>query len=293
MVRTGLAQLAYGRPGSKPLAASHFPEPGRQAAGVILRLVAALVLALAATGPRAGEVDEAVVVSAMNQPGRLQADIDRDSRSRPEKIIPLLGLETGDRVVDIFAGGGYYSELLARVLGPDGEAVLHNNMGFEAWGINGLTDRFTGRDPGNIDRHTTNGINLDLAPESVDAALIVMALHDLYVVPNRYNGREYVPVGEPANVSYFLEQVFGALKPGGRFVVVDHAGEPGMAPDLVADLHRLDEGLARKDVEASGFRFVTSSSALRNAADDPGRIVFDEDLSGRTDRFVLVFEKPL
>jgi predicted methyltransferase len=90
----------------------------------------------------------------------------------------------------------------------------------------------------------------------------------------------------------FLEQVFLSLKPGGRFVVVDHAGEPGMAPDQVADLHRMEEGFARREVESRGFRFVTSSTALHNPDDDRRRIVFDEDLRGQTDRFVLVFEKP-
>ncbi|MCB1672601.1 MAG: hypothetical protein R3F41_17995 [Gammaproteobacteria bacterium] len=255
-------------------------------------LIPVLSLMVPGVGLRAQMVDEAAVIAAMQQPDRLPADIERDTRSRPEKIIPLLGIEPGDRVVDIFAGGGYYSELLARVLAPDGVAVLHNNMGFEAWGVNELTDRFYRRDPGNIDRHTTNGINLDLPAESVDAALIVMALHDLYVVPKRYNGKEYVPVGSPMNVQYFLEQVFNALRGGGRFVVVDHAGEPGMDNDLVADLHRLNENFARTEIEARGFEFVTSSNALRNPADDRNRIVFDEDLRGRTDRFVLVFQKP-
>lgn len=264
----------------------------RRRGDVFLPLIALLALAVVAPTLAADGIDEAAVLAALQHPDRLAADVARDARSRPEQIIPLLNLEPGDRVVDIFAGGGYYSELLARVLGPKGEAVLHNNMGFEAWGVNELTDRFYRRDPGNIDRQTTNGINLDLAPQSVDAALVVMALHDLYVVPKRYNGQEYVPVGEPMNVDYFLEQVFHALKPGGRFVVIDHAGEPGMAPDLVADLHRLDENFARSELEAAGFQFVAASNALRNPADDRARIVFDEDLQGRTDRFVLVFEKP-
>ena len=269
----------------------HVGYPQRQS-GKKLFLLTLVTWLTGITNLYASGIDEAAVVEAMSQPGRLVADIARDPRSRPEKIIPLLNLKSGDRALDIFAGGGYYSELLARVLGPDGEAVLHNNMGFEAWGVNELTDRFYRRNPGNIKRHTTNGINLDMAPESLDAALIVMALHDLYVVPKRYNGQEYVPVGEPMDAGHFLEQVFLALKPGGRFVVVDHAGEPGMDPDLVADLHRMEEGFARQEVESLGFRFVASSDALHNSDDDRQRIVFDEDLRGQTDRFVLVFEKP-
>lgn len=238
-------------------------------------------------------VDKNIVILAMGKEERLEEDIARDQRSRPEAIIPLLNLQTGDRVIDIFAGGGYYTELLASVLGEDGEAILHNNDGFEAWGINGLSDRFKpGRDPGNIVRLTRSGINLDLAAESINGALIVMAYHDLYVVPKRYNGEEYVPVGDPANTEYFLDQVFTALKPGGRFVIVDHAGDETMNHNLVADLHRIKESFTRSEIEAAGFRFIDSTDALRNPEDNRNMIVFDLDVQGKTDRFTLAFEKP-
>ena len=244
------------------------------------------------SGPaQAASIDEAAVLAAMSKPGRLADDIERDSRSKPEAVIPLLNLETGDRAVDIFGSGGYYSELLAGVLGESGEVLLHNNQGFEAWGINGLTDRYDGRDPGNITRHTRSGINLDLGQETMDGALLVMALHDLYVIPKRYNGKEYVRVGNPANMDYFLQQIYQGLKPGGRFIVVDHAGDPGSDNDTVSELHRIIESFARQEIEARGFRFVASTDALRNPADDRSNIVFDEGIQGKTDRFVLVFEK--
>ena len=238
-------------------------------------------------------VDENMVILAMEKEGRLEEDITRDQRSKPEAVIPLLNLHVGDRAIDIFAGGGYYTELLATVLGENGEAILHNNDGFEAWGVNGLSDRFSsGRDPGNIVRHTRNGINLDLEAESLDAAIIVMAYHDLYVVPKRYNGEKYVPVGSPANIDYFLDQVLTALKPGGRFVVVDHSGDADMEHEKIADLHRIEEEFTRYEIEAAGFKFVASSEALRNPQDDRSAIVFDLDVQGKTDRFIFAFEKP-
>lgn len=240
---------------------------------------------------QADTIDEAAVLAAMSKPGRLADDIERDSRSKPEAVIPLLNLETGDRAVDIFGSGGYYSELLASVLGESGEVLLHNNPGFEAWGINGLTDRYDGRDPGNITRHTRSGINLDLGLETLDAALVVMALHDLYVIPKRYNGEKYVAVGRSADVDYFFTQVYQGLKPGGRFIVVDHAGDPASDNETVSELHRIIESFTRQEIEARGFRFVASTDALRNPNDNRSQIVFDEDIQGRTDRFVLVFEK--
>ena len=240
------------------------------------------------------EIDETAVIAAMTKEGRLAQDLSRDARSKPEKVIPLLRLESGDRVADIFGGSGYYSELLASVVGDDGEVILHNNDGFEAWGINGLNDRFAlQRNPGKIKRHTRTGINLDLESESLDGILIVMAFHDLYVIPKRYNGSEYVPVGKPANIEYFLEQIFLALKPGGRFVVVDHSADSTMDLETLTDLHRIEESFARQEIESAGFLFVESSEALRNPSDNGNLIVFDLGIQGNTDRFIFAFEKPM
>lgn len=238
-------------------------------------------------------ITELDVLAAMEDPARLLADRERDLRSKPQRVIPQLNLQTGDRVLDIFGSGGYYSDLLARVVGDEGETILHNNQGFEQWGSNILQDRFDNGLPRNVTLLRRTGIDLDLPPASLDAALIVMALHDLYIIPKRYDGEKYVPVGQPANVARFYEQLLQALKPGGRFVVVDHAGEPGMELEATTDLHRIDEAFLKADIEDNGFRYLHSESALRNSSDDRTRIVFDEDLQGKTDRFVLVFERPL
>lgn len=232
------------------------------------------------------------VAEAISKEGRLPADVERDSRSKPAEIIPLLALEPGDRVADIFAGGGYYSELLASVVGADGEVLLHNNRGFRAWGINLLNDRFDGdRHVPNVTQHDSEIDDLGFGESTLDAALMVMAYHDMYVVPKRYNGEKYVAVGPPADVGRLMRQIFAALKPGARFVVVDHAADPRTALEEVLELHRIHEDFAKSSISAYGFDFVTSSQALRNSNDDLGRIVFDSDLQGRTDRFVLVFEK--
>jgi predicted methyltransferase len=258
----------------------------------LFTLVAFVAALLSSASVVSAEIDAVAVRTAMSVEGRLPDDVARDSRSKPEVVIPLLHIEPGATVVDIFGSGGYYSELLAGVVGDVGEVWLHNNDGFEAWGINGLRDRFDKRDLGNINRHTRSGINLDLGEATMDAAIIVMALHDIYVIPKRYNGEEYVPVGRPANATYFLEQIYAALKPGSRFVVVEHAGDALMESEEVFDLHRMVESLARSEVESVGFRFVESSDALRNTEDDQSMIVFDSDIKGQTDRFVLSFEKP-
>ncbi len=225
-------------------------------------------------------------------PGRLPADLERDMRSQPESIIPLLNLTPGDRVVDLFGSGGYYSELLASVVGESGEVLLHNNRGFRAWGVNILNDRFKGRTVNNITQHDREIADLDLGTEKLDAAILVMAYHDMYVIPTRYNGDKYVPIGPPADVEHLVEQIYRGLKPGARLVIVDHAAGSSTDMDDALELHRIHESFVKSDIEAYGFQYVGSCDVLRNPDDDRSMIVFDSDIRGKTDRFVLVFEKP-
>ena len=128
--------------------------------GLFLLLIA--VTAFAQTAEV--RIDESSVLAAMQQPARLASDVERDVRSQPHKIIPLLNLAKGDRVIDIFGSGGYYSDLLARLLTEEGAAILHNNQGFEQWGSNILQDRYANGMPDNVVVHTRSGINLDLEP---------------------------------------------------------------------------------------------------------------------------------
>ena len=62
---------------------------------------------------------------------RLDADVLRDARSRPDLILPLLNLAPGDRVADIWAGGGYYSELFSHLVGDSGEVLVVNNLAYQ------------------------------------------------------------------------------------------------------------------------------------------------------------------
>jgi predicted methyltransferase len=135
----------------------------------------AVVLLTLAAVVQAGTVEEAI-----NKPGRLPADIERDARSKPREVIPLLQLESGDRVADVFGGSGYYSELLASVVGPDGEVLLQNNKAYKQFAAKGLAVRFEGRDPGSITILDSEADDLKLGEGGLDAALIIMSYHDLF-----------------------------------------------------------------------------------------------------------------
>jgi predicted methyltransferase len=224
------------------------------------------------------------VTDAINKPGRLASDLERDARSRPDVTLPLLQLEPGDRVVDIWAGGGYYSELVASIVGEEGEVLLLNNAAYAAFATKALTARLDGRDPGSVTVYTREAENLDLGRNSLDGALIIMSYHDLYHV-DEPNGWRAIDAAD------FLDQVHAALKPGARFLVVDHHAEAGTGKSSAQVLHRIDVEFAKTDIASHGFTLVDSADALRNPQDDHSIMVFDPRVRGKTDRFVLVFEK--
>ncbi len=112
----------------------------------------------------------------------MESDVKRDDRSHPEVVLPLLNLEPGDRVADIWAGGGYYCELIASIVGEEGEVLLVNNEAYRQFSSKRLAKRFDGREVGSITVHNREAEDLDLGKEQLDAAIIIMSYHDLYHV---------------------------------------------------------------------------------------------------------------
>lgn len=224
------------------------------------------------------------VGDAINKPGRLTGDLARDERSRPDAILPLLQLQPGDRVADIWAGGGYYSELIASVVGDSGEVLLVNNLAYSQFAAKALAERQDGRDIGSVTVHTREVADLELGEASLDAAVIIMSYHDTYHV-DEASGWQAI------DADHFFAQIAAALKPGGRFLIVDHYARAGSGNASAQDLHRIDVDFAKSDIGGRGFKLVATSDILRNPDDDYEIVVFDPTVRGKTDRFVLVFEK--
>ncbi|MFT7288392.1 MAG: putative methyltransferase [Halieaceae bacterium] len=194
-------------------------------------------------------------------------------------------MEPGDKVADIWAGGGYYSELIADIVGPGGEVLLLNNAAYLQFAGKALEERMTGRHIGPVTLHTREAEDLDLGENSLDAALIIMSYHNLYPIDDA-NGWSAI---DPAD---FLGQIHTALKPGGRFLIVDHHAAAGSGKSSAQELHRINAEFAKRDIASYGFKLVAESDALRNPEDNYSLTAFDPKVRGKTDRFVLVFEKP-
>lgn len=232
----------------------------------------------------AGGVDQSVVRAIFSNPLRSQEARERDARSKPEVILTLLDLKPGQRVIDLLGGSGYYTDLMVAIVGPGGEVILHNNSPYHIFVEDKVQSRYIDDPIRGITYLQAELDDLGLEPDSLDAGVMVLAYHDLYYFdPGVGFGK--------TDVSLFFSQLHEALKPGGKLLIVDHSAEEGTGSEAAQLLHRVDEKFAIETIENHGFKLVDTSDALRNPEDNRGTIVFDAAFRGKTDRFILLFEK--
>ncbi len=221
---------------------------------------------------------------ALSAPERSDDDRTRDARSRPDVTLKMLDIRPGDVVFDVFGGGGYYSELIARVVGEDGKVYLHNNQAYLNFVNKALTERMANNTLPQMVQHDREVDDLGMQPGSLDAAMIIMSYHDLFY-DDQANGWPQI------DHQHFMQQIHTGLKPDGRFLIVDHQANPGRQAMDSQSLHRIEKGFAVEQIENIGFELMAESAVLANPDDDKKTSVFAPEMRGKTDRFILVFKK--
>jgi predicted methyltransferase len=212
--------------------------------------------------------------------GRPAEDVARDAARKPAEMLDFAGVKPGQTVIDYFPGGGYFTRIFANAVGPQGQV----------WAVTpqAVLDRFSDRprpkpvsgEPGRGNVHESVGAASMNVPVKADLVWTSQNYHDIRIW------------GGAAATAELNKAAFDALKPGGVYVVLDHAATPGVADDLMKRQHRIDEDLVKKEVVAAGFMFDSESQALRNPADPHTANVFDTSIRGKTDQFILRFKKP-
>lgn len=226
------------------------------------------------------------IAAAIADPGRPTADREQDATRKPDEILGFLGVVPGMRVLDAFSAGGYYTELLARIVGSAGEVIAYNNPPYAKFAEKGIAERYAGNRLPNVRQVTNTLEHLELEPASLDAAMFVMSYHDLYWRPADGSW-------PPTDPSLLLAKLHAALKPGGVILVQDHVAAPGgEVSEIVDKLHRIDPAIVKRDFERAGFEFEAASDALVHPADDHAIGVFNPAIRGKTDQFVFRFRKP-
>jgi predicted methyltransferase len=213
---------------------------------------------------------------------RSDEDKARDAARKPAEVLAFLGLERGDTVVDIWAAGGWYTEVFSEAVGPDGTVYGQNPPSVLAFrdGRNdkALTQRLSGGRLANVIRIDQALADHPIEAGSVDLAFTALNLHDV----DDDGGGEEVMVA-------FFRDAMAVLKPGGVMGVVDHVGIEGADNE---SLHRIEPAVAKAAAKAAGFVVEAESDLLANPGDDHSQMVFDQAIRGKTDRFILKLRKP-
>jgi predicted methyltransferase len=226
----------------------------------------------------------AQVSAALADDARPAAQVQLDRWRRPAEIIAFAGIRPGDRVADFMPGNAYFTRILSRVVGPGGRVYaflpaqqLANCAPAETQGTRDLA---ADRRYGNVkvliaaaDRFTV--------PEALDAVWTAQNYHDLHD-----------SFMAPINVARLNAAIFRALKPGGTFLVIDHAAAPGSGLRDTETLHRIDPDSIVAEVSSAGFVLEARSALLQNPQDTHELSVFDPAIRHQTDQVILKFRKP-
>jgi len=201
-----------------------------------------------------------------------------DEVRRPLDVLAFAGIEEGMRVAELMAGSGWYAEVLARAVGPTGRVLAQNN----AISVSRYGDDLASR----LERAALPWIRTEVA--ELDALEFEAGSLDAIFLVKFYHDSVWMGVDR----AEMNRRIFEALAPGGVFLVIDHSGRSGTGTTEAESLHRIAAEAVVREVEAAGFRLTRSSSMLANPMDDRATNVFAEPIRGRTDRFLMRFEKP-
>lgn len=237
------------------------------------------VLALSVGGAAFAEVP-ANIAKALADPSRPAADSARDAARHPGEILAMAEIKPGATVVDYIMGGGYFTRIISGAVGSNGTVYAYQPAEFIKFMAKyGEDQKTVAAALSNVKPLNGPMVGLDL-PDNVDAVITVQNYHDQHLKP--------FPTDTAAKAN---AEIFKSLKPGGVYLVIDHAALPGAttAPDA---LHRIDIAQVKSEVEAAGFKLESESPLLASKDDAHTVSVFDPSIRGKTDQFILKFRKP-
>jgi predicted methyltransferase len=226
----------------------------------------------------------AYIASAVADTTRPAADLARDADRKPAETMEFAGIKPGQQIAEVLPGSGYFTRLFSKAVGGKGHvyALVPQRPATAPADAPDFAARVKAiaADPAyaNVSVVVEPFSELNV-PSKVDLVWTSQNYHDLHNMPG-------------LDVEMFDRMVFDDLKPGGIYLIVDHAAEPGSGDRDTGTLHRIDAETVKKEVLAAGFIFVGSSNLLQQPADSHTLKVFDPTVRGKTDQFILKFRKP-
>ena len=242
------------------------------------------VALLASTALASAQPVTAQMKTAVADNARPEADTSRDANRKPAEMLAFGGITPGKVVVDMLPGGGYFTRIFAKAVEPGGRVYAYFGTQYDE------RLKGQGKDPDNqmadlkkiyknlgVIHGPLTGF---VTPEPVDVVWTSLNYHDMH--NKTYN----------MDVTEVNKAIFKSLKPGGIYVVLDHAAADSAGADVTETLHRIKKSTVVKEVEAAGFKLVAEGDALHYPGDDGTKRVFENDIRGKTNQFMLKFQKP-
>jgi predicted methyltransferase len=242
-------------------------------------LMGAIILTSAAADPV--KTPPVHIVAAVKDAARPEADRQLDADRKPTEMLMLAHVKPGMRVMDLIPGKGYFTRLFSVAVGPAGFVYAYQPSNL---------DSFFKDKPIPIIEVAKQYKNVSVihapveklvAPEPLDLVWTSQNYHDMH---DSFMG--------PTDLAQVNKAVYDALKPGGLYVVIDHAAQTGSGLRDTDTLHRIDEATVKKEVLSAGFKLAAESNILRNPEDNRTLKVFDPSIRHKTDQFILIFRKP-
>ncbi len=242
------------------------------------------VVALMASSAIVLAAPTAKMKAAVADAGRPAADTARDENRKPADMLAFAGIGPGKVVVDMLPGGGYFTRIFAKAVEPGGRVYAYFGSQYDA------RLKTQNKDPDNQfadlkaiykNLGVIHGpLPQFVTPQAVDVVWTSQNYHDMH-------NKQYA-----MDVNEVNKAIYKSLKPGGYYVIIDHKAADSAGDDVTEALHRIKESTVKQEVEAAGFKLVAESKDLNYSSDDGTKRVFEADVKGKTNQFMLKFQKP-
>ena len=220
------------------------------------------------------------------------ADAKRDEARKPAEIMHFSEISKGDHVLDLFSGGGWYSELFSMAVGDKGKVYAQNDSVIWRFAEKGITKRTENNRLSNVTRlDKVEIIDMSMKDKSVDLVFTALNYHDLFFTHSVRDGKVTKVRDKVIDHKQALANIKRVMKDDGIFVIIDHAGLAGSGFNAPNDTHRIDPDIVKYQMKEAGFSLIEEAFYLRNAEDDLSTNVFAKGVRGKTDRFVYKFVK--
>lgn len=235
----------------------------------------------------------AYVTDAVADTARPAADKQVDNDRKPAALVTFAGIKPGDKIADVMPGAGYFTRIFSKVVGAKGHvyAIIPESMATKA-----PPEKFKPIHALVADPAYSGNTSLEIRPYDrldvgapLDVVWTSQNYHDVYGAVRVFSVSGSTGPEQAAKLD---AAAFKALKPGGVFIVVDHAASPGSGGKDSSTLHRIDPATVIAQAKAAGFELEGTSDVLSNPQDGHDKPVFAPEIKGHTDKFVLKFRKP-